>query len=54
MAKIKQIIISREETEQKNAFGIFLIGPKWIHLDEKEIQERLDRGEKLFKVNFGE
>jgi hypothetical protein len=38
--KIKQITINQEKEE--------------IHLDEKEVQEKLEKGEKIFKVNFQE
>jgi hypothetical protein len=40
--------------KQENSEGIFLVNPEWIHLDEMEIKERLERGERLFRVNFGE
>jgi hypothetical protein len=30
--------------------GIFLVSPTWIHLDKKEVQEKLEKGERLFKV----
>ncbi len=44
--------ISKTETSQSE--GIFLVNPKWIHLDEKEIKEKLDKGQKLFKVKVEE
>jgi hypothetical protein len=34
--------------------GLFLINPPWIHLDESEIQDKLSKGEKLFKVKVEE
>ncbi len=34
--------------------GIFLVNPTWIHLSEQEIQEKLEKGEKLFKVKVEE
>lgn len=34
--------------------GLFLINPTWIHLDESEIQEKLSKGDKLFKVKVEE
>jgi Pyruvate/2-oxoacid:ferredoxin oxidoreductase gamma subunit len=40
--------------EQESEEGTFLVNPKWIHLDEKEIQEKLDNREKRFRVNFEE
>jgi len=40
--------------EQEQLEGIFLINPTWIHLDEKEIKEKLDKGENLFKVKVEE
>ena len=46
----KQITIHTNEVEVEE--GIFLINPQWIHLDEKEIQEALKQGQKIFKVNF--
>ncbi len=50
--KIKKITIHREEAEQDLVEGIFLVNPQWTHLDEKEVQEKLEKGEKLFKVSF--
>jgi len=51
---MKQITINKKEIEEENAEGIFLVNPTWIHLDEREVQEKLEKGEKLFKVNFEE
>ena len=51
--KIKYIIIIPEEQEVENVEGIYLIDPVWIHLDEKEVQERLENNQKIFKINFG-
>ncbi len=47
---MKCIKIKNDKIDSKNTEGIFLVNPQWIHLDEKEIKERLGRGEKLFKV----
>jgi hypothetical protein len=46
-----QKITIHTNVEDKNTEGIFLANPQWIHLDEQEIQERLGKGERLFKVN---
>ena len=40
--------------EQEPSEGIFIVNPIWIHLDEHEIQEKLEKGEKLFKVKVEE
>lgn len=45
---MKNITIRDKEEEPRE--GIFLVNPKWIHLDEQEIKEKLEKGEKLFKV----
>ena len=34
--------------------GVYLVDPEWVHLDEKEAQEALDKNQKIFKVNFEE
>ena len=52
--KIKQITIHSEEKELENAEGIFLIDPKWVNLDSDEVREVIDKGQKIFKVNFTE
>ena len=49
---MKHITIYQTETSPSE--GIFLINPTWIHLDEKETREKLEKGEKLFKVNVEE
>lgn len=36
--------------EQQPSEGIFLANPTWIYLDEKEVKEKIEKGEKLFKV----
>jgi len=41
-------------TETSSTEGIFLVNSPWIHLDEKEIKEKLEKGEKLFKVKVEE
>ena len=40
--------------EQCPEEGIFLVNPTWVHLDEKEIKDKLKKGEKLFKVKVEE
>jgi len=47
---MKHITVHTNEQEPKE--GIFLVNPTWIHLDEYEIKERTERGEKLFKVEI--
>jgi len=47
--KMGKIIIREEEVLPKE--GFYLVNPPWIHLDEKEVQEKIEKGEKLFKVN---
>lgn len=49
---MKNITISQNETSPSE--GIFLVNPTWIHLDEQEIKDKLDKGEKLFKVKVEE
>jgi hypothetical protein len=49
---MKTITIHTEEAEPKE--GLFLVNPVWVHLDEKEVQEKLQIGEKVFKINFEE
>jgi len=49
---MKTITISQTETSPSE--GIFLVNPQWIHLDEKEIKEGLEQGERLFKVKVEE
>ncbi len=34
--------------------GLFLVNPTWIHQEEKEIEDKLEKGEKLFKVKVEE
>jgi hypothetical protein len=46
--KMKTLTIHNTETELEE--GIFLVNPTWIHLDESEIKDKLQQGEKLFKV----
>lgn len=46
--KMKHITIHTNETESEE--GIFLVNPTWIYLDEKEVQEKIEKGEKVFKV----
>ncbi len=46
------LTISQNETLPPE--GIFLVNPTWIHLDEQEIQDKLEKGEKLFKVKVEE
>ncbi|MCX6742323.1 MAG: hypothetical protein NTX24_04105 [Candidatus Pacearchaeota archaeon] len=46
--------ITINNTEQEPEEGIFLVNPTWIHLDEKEIQDKLEKGEKLFRVKIEE
>jgi hypothetical protein len=43
-----------QDTNQNPSEGLFLVNPIWIHLDEKEIKEKLKKGEKLFKVKVEE
>ncbi|MCX6742369.1 MAG: hypothetical protein NTX24_04335 [Candidatus Pacearchaeota archaeon] len=50
---MKHITIHKEEQNNVEE-GIFLVNPTWIHLDEKEIKDKLDKGEKLFKVKVEE
>ena len=45
---MRTLTIHTNEQEPKE--GIFLVNPTWVHLDESEIKEKLDKGEKLFKV----
>jgi hypothetical protein len=52
--KLKQITIHAEQQEVGSAEGIFLVNPTWVHLDDKEVKERLERNEKLFKVKVGD
>jgi len=47
---MKQITVHTNETEADE--GIYLVDPKWIHLDEKEVKDALDKNQKIFKVNF--
>jgi hypothetical protein len=49
---MRTLTISKDELPLSE--GLFLINPIWIHLDEKEIQEKLSKGEKLFKVKVEE
>ena len=49
---MKQIIFNSEEKLPEE--DIFLVNPIWDNLDEKEIRERLEKGEKLFKVKIPE
>jgi hypothetical protein len=49
---MKHITIHTNEVQPEE--GVFLVNPTWIHLDEKEVQERMEKGEKLFKVKFEE
>lgn len=44
--------ITIHEKEAEKCEGIFLVDPVWVHLDEKEIQEKMDKNQKIFKVNF--
>lgn len=46
--------LNLSQTDQKTSEGLFLVNPTWIHLDEKEIQEKLSKGEKLFKIKVEE
>jgi hypothetical protein len=48
---MRKIIIHEEEIEPKE--GIYLVDPKWIHLDEREVCEAIQNNQKIFKVNFG-
>lgn len=50
---MKHITINQDEQEDVKE-GLFLVNPVWVHLDEKEISEKLDKGEKLFKVKVEE
>ena len=50
MIAIKHITISKNEQEPSE--GIFLVNPTWIHLDEQEIKDKLEKGEKLFEVKI--
>ena len=49
---MKTLTIHNSETSSSE--GIFLVNPTWIHLDEKEIKDKLKKGEKLFKVKVEE
>jgi hypothetical protein len=49
---MKKITIKEDKTGLSE--GIFVVNPQWIHLDEKEIEDRLKKGEKLFKVSVDE
>ena len=49
---MKLITIHQEEQEPEE--GLFLVNPTWIHLDEQEIKDKLEKGEKLFKVKVEE
>jgi hypothetical protein len=46
------LIVHPDETSLSE--GIFLVNPTWIHLDESEIKEKLEKGNKLFKVKVEE
>jgi len=50
---MKTLTIHNLEHEEINE-GLFLVNPTWIHLDEKEISEKLKKGEKLFKIKVEE
>ncbi len=50
---MKTLTINNNEQEAIKE-GLFLVNPTWIHLDESEIQDKLDKGEKLFKVKVEE
>lgn len=45
---MKHITIHTREQEPKE--GLFLVNPKWIHLSEEEVQEKIKKGEKLFTL----
>ncbi len=49
---MKTLTISQNETSLSE--GIFLVNPTWIHLDKQEIQDKLEKGENLFKVKVEE
>ncbi len=49
---MKTLTIQSNETSLSE--GIFLVNPTWIHLDESEIKDKLEKGEKLFKVKVEE
>ncbi|MCX6741984.1 MAG: hypothetical protein NTX24_02290 [Candidatus Pacearchaeota archaeon] len=49
---MKTLTISKTETSLEE--GLFLVNPTWTHLDEQEIKEKLEKGEKLFKVKVEE
>jgi hypothetical protein len=49
---MKHLTIS--QTEASPSEGLFLVNPTWIHLDEQEIKDKLEKGEKLFKVKVEE
>jgi hypothetical protein len=51
---IKMRTLTLSQTEQKPSEGLFLVNPTWIHLDEQEISEKMEKGEKLFKVKVEE
>ncbi len=51
MAKIKQITIPQEKIEGRSIEGIYLIDSKWIHLDSQEVQNKISKGEQIFKIN---
>jgi len=46
--------ITIHPTETELSEGIFLVNPQWMHLDESEIKDKLEKGEKLFKVKVEE
>jgi peptide deformylase len=46
---IKQIIIHQEENEDVEEC-LFLVNPTWIHLSEEEVQDKIEKGEKLFTL----
>jgi hypothetical protein len=46
----KMLTLTISQTDQEASEGLFLFNPTWIHLDESEIKEKLEKGEKLFKV----
>ncbi|MCX6741952.1 MAG: hypothetical protein NTX24_02130 [Candidatus Pacearchaeota archaeon] len=50
---MKHIIIHSDEQDNIEE-GLFLVNPAWIHLDEQEINDKLEKGEKLFKVKVEE
>lgn len=50
--KMKHLTIHTKETDAEE--GIFLVNPTWIYLDEKEVQEKIEKGEKLFKAKIEE